>query len=1194
MKKHFSLIVLLFSFTALMASNGFQVEYSQPRNGSHQLHFTLGDYAVTEILLQGNVYSKIDFERQIVTEKKGFAELPYLNATVMLDPVKNVTLEVIPGDYVEIALNHPLVPSRGVIYRDQDPATVPYEIDPKSITDKWYPHALATNTEPFILRDIRGTSVYVYPFRYNAARQVLRVYTSLTVRLAENGSTPVNPLAKVSDRVLREMDGIYRSVFINYGSASRDDLEIGETGDILVVTTARDEAAIQPYVDWKREKGYNVFVEVVPVNTVVNPIVQSAYDDNNDILYVLLVGDWADIKCTTNSYGRPMDPQVGCVVGTDDFADIAVGRFSANSPNDVTIQVNKAIHYEKYPEAGGIWYQSAAGVASHEGAGYGDDGESDWEHNDVIWDNKLEPFTYETYYPVYDPGATKAMVNNAVNTGVSVINYTGHGWGQGWGTTGFSNTDVAALTNGDMLPFIISVACNNGDFDLGTCFGEAWLRQPDGGAIMFLGGSISQPWAPPMRGQDYFMDILIGGYDYSLYPDQNGITTTGQRTTLGSIVFNGLTLMCTESGGSSDWETAQTWIFFGDPSLQARTAPPAEISLSNSIIMVGIPFTTIVTDTAGPVPNAMVAISQDDLYFRGITDETGSVTIEHALNPGTARLVATAFNKTTIYDAVNVVPPDGPYITIAGVEINDTDGNDNGQLDYGETVYLTIGLTNLGSDDASGVSAVISCGNEFITILDSTASYGNIPSGDTTWVTDGYQIHADEAIPDMLTILFNLEATGSSRETWSSHFHLLSHAPVLELSAYQIIDTTGNNNGKLDPGETVIIEIETINTGSSEAFDVSGLLSSTSPYITITGGPMPYGDLPAGDSEWQSYEITVDAEAPSGEVAAFALQITAEMNITGYGEFFEYIGQIPVLLVDWDGNHNSPDAMAQCFENLAVSYDRVMELPEDLGLYASIFVCLGTYPDNYVLTDPEGLLLANYLENGGNLYMEGADTWFYDQQWNSPTPVHPMFYISGLADGTSDLSLLQGQPGSITEEMIYPFSGENSYIDHIEPIPPAMMMFMNSEPVYGTAVSHEAENYRTIGMSFEFGGLTDDDHNKDDLMIRLLDFFGLQGVWTSVKERTPENRLNASVYPNPVRHEPVIRFANESESRVSIDLYTINGQQVAAIFDGRLPQGNHEIRWNSSGDGHKLSPGMYFIRISNIHEVTTLKLIVTE
>ena len=93
-------------------------------------------------------------------------------------------------------------------------------------------------------------------------------------------------------------------------------------------------------------------------------------------------------------------------------------------------------------------------------------------------------------------------------------------------------------------------------------------------------------------------------------------------------------------------------------------------------------------------------------------------------------------------------------------------------------------------------------------------------------------------------------------------------------------------------------------------------------------------------------------------------------------EFAEYIGQVPVLLVDWDNNHNSPDVIEQCLNNLEVEYERVTVFPEDVNLYSSIFVCLGTYDQNHVLTAEEGQVLADYLNQGGNLYMEGADTWY--------------------------------------------------------------------------------------------------------------------------------------------------------------------------------------------------------------------------
>jgi hypothetical protein len=1189
MKRAVISVILSISVLGLFASDGFEVKYAQPQSGSHQLDFTTGDYTVSVVTIQGASYSRINFEGKIVTQNKGFAELPYLNATVMLDPQKNVSLEIIPGDYEDISLELPLVPSRGVIYRDQDPAGIPYVIDPRSVTDSWYPSELAQNTAPFILRDIRGTSVYVYPFRYNASRQVLRVYKSMTVRLVENSSPVVNPLLKQTETIVREMDGIYRSVFINYGYTNREDLTIGEYGDIHVLVTSRDEAAIQPYVQWKREKGFNVSVEVVPAGTVINENVQAAYDNNNNILYVLLVGDWADIKCTTSGSGRPMDPQVGTVVGTDDFADIAVGRFSANSPADVTVQVNKAINYEKYPEMGGAWYEKATGIASAEGAGIGDDGEADKQHEDVIYYDKLDPFTYESFTTVYDPGATIAMVSSAVNTGTSVINYTGHGWGDGWGTTGFSSTNVAALNNGDMLPFIISVACNNGDFDLGTCFAEAWLRKEGGGAIMFMGASISQPWAEPMRGQDYFMDVLIGGYDYSSHPGQSGISTTEQRTTLGSAIFNGFTLMCVESGGSSDWETASTWNYFGDPSIQARTKAPADLTLSNNLIMVGVPFSTSVISSDGPVENAMVTLSQGELYFTAITDAAGNVTIEHTLEPGTAKLVVTGFNTETIYEDQTVIPPDGPYITISSVEVSDEAGNANGQLDYGETAFLTISLTNVGTADAYGVSVEISSDDAYISITGPTASYGNIPAGQTVTIGNGFEVTALETIPDLYMALFALDATGTaSRAIWSSSFMVRGHAPALGMLEYVIDDSEGNNNGRLDPGETAQILVSAVNNGSAEAYNVTGILSTESEYVTVISPALSYGNIAGGISAQQSFGVTIDPSAPSGHNALFLFDLAADMNITGHGEFVEYIGQIPVLLLDWDENQNSALVIEQCLNNLEVGYDKMTVFPDNRNLYTSIFVCLGVYSDNHVLTAEEGQILADYLEQGGNVYMEGADTWAYD----AATAVHPMFHINGTEDGTGDLVAVAGQPGTFTEDMTFAYSGDNSYIDHLEPVPPAQTLFMSTSPAYGVAIYFDAGTYRTIGTSFEFGGLQDGLLNKDDLMIKMLEFFNIQGIWTDVRENDLSSNVTVESYPNPFREETVIRFENRKECRITLEVYNVNGQLVNRLFDAEAGAGSHEIGWNgNNSSGSRVAEGIYFYRLQAGSEMVTGKLV---
>ncbi len=80
-----------------------------------------------------------------------------------------------------------------------------------------------------------------------------------------------------------------------------------------------------------------------------------------------------------------------------------------------------------------------------------------------------------------------------------------------------NNTDVNGLENGGKWPFIWSVACVNGEFHIGTCFAETWLRATgsDGsptGAITTLMSTVNQAWNPPMAGQDEMNAILVESY----------------------------------------------------------------------------------------------------------------------------------------------------------------------------------------------------------------------------------------------------------------------------------------------------------------------------------------------------------------------------------------------------------------------------------------------------------------------------------------------------------------------------------------------------------------------------------------------------------------------------------------------------------------------------------------------------------
>ncbi|MBN1326423.1 MAG: T9SS type A sorting domain-containing protein [Candidatus Cloacimonetes bacterium] len=1167
-----NLILILFLSSAILsASDGYTKSYHDLGNGKAELIFSIGTYSIGQVVKSGQNFSKIDFSSGITTLRKGYAELPYLNASIMLSADRDVEINVIPGESVEILLDHQLLPSRGVIYRNQDPAQIPYETDSSSIQEGFYPGDLATITEPFILRDIRGATIYVYPFQYDSSRQLLRIYREITIEITEKSDDPVNPLTKRDAIITREMAGIYNSVFINYFD-TRDELTIDQFGEILVICTSRDELAIEPYIEWKREKGFNVEKIIVPAGLNVKDTIQDAYDLNNEILYVLLVGDWADIQSDTMS-GAPMDPQLGCVVGTDQYPDICIGRFSASSPDQVVIQVEKVINYEKFPEIGGNWYDKAVGIASNQGPG--DDGESDNQHNDVIWNNKLEPFTYAGYTPIYDPGANATMVANAVQAGTTLINYTGHGGLTGWSTSGFSNSNVSALSNGNKLPWIVSVACNTGEFNSGECFGEAWLKNDNGGAIMFLGATISQPWDPPMRGQDYFADILIGGYDYDLYPGQNGINTEEQRTILGAIVYNGLVLMTTEAGDNQDWETAKTWTYFGDPALQIRSAAPLELDLTNQTIMTGIPFTTNVSSVEGSFEGALVSLSQGDNYFSAFTDAEGNVEIAHDLSPGNALLVVTGFNTETVYQEISVIPPDGPYVIYQDYSINDPDGNQNGLADYGETISLDFTIHNVGVETAYGVDVEISSEDDYLTLVDANENFGNLEPGSSLTQENAFIITLSDDIPDLHQISFLVSITDGD-QTWLSNFGITAHAPILTLSDFSVSDPEGNGNGNLDPGETAQINISIENIGSAQARSVYGNLLTDNEYIIINADNLLYGDLDPLANVEQSFTVTVSEDAPVGCYVDFAFDISADQGISGQGNFNLIIGQIPVLLLDFDDINSSIEVFQNTLEGLSVAYETYSEIPEDIDLYASVFVCLGVYTwqRSYVLTSDQGEALAAYLDNGGNIYMEGGDTWYFDPS----TAVHPYFHINGDSDGSSDLGTILGQGGTFTEGMSFGYSGDNNWVDHISPVGSAELIFQNQSPEYGCGISYEGEMYKSIGVSFEFGGLTETNSTKLELLASYLDFFGIPHSLVDVEQViVPGKTVLYNNYPNPFNPETNIAYSLDHVGMIKLEIYNIRGQKVRTLVSENQIPGDYTIIWDGRDDQEKaVSSGVYF------------------
>ena len=1212
--------LLLLSATGLFASQGFEVSFNQPVSSEYDLEFELSDYRLNVTQKNGKMFTEIDFAGSVVTNKKGFAALPYIHASVQISQDRNVTTQIVSSDYVEYELDHPLVPSRGIIYRNQDPSTIPYEIDQESLVDEFYPVNVFQTTEPYILRDIRGVNVYVYPFQYNAAQNILRVYTNVTVKLTDNNTIPINPITSFSRTIMRDMHNMYSTIFINYNRI-RFENELADFGSILVIHTPRDATAILPYTEWKREKGHTVYVEEVATGTNVISLVSSQYTAHNDILYVQIVGDWEDISGATMG-GDPADPNLGCVVGGDIFMDLIVGRFSSNSAAHVTTQVDKSITYERDPDMGADWYKAAVGIASNQGPG--DDGELDYEHLDVIWNDKLDPFTYDTYTPIYDPSANATMVANAVNTGTSIINYTGHGSTTSWGSSGFNNTHVNLLTNGEKLPFITSVACVNGNFDGGECFAEAWLKKDGGGAIGMLASSQNQSWNPPMMGQDYIIDLLIGGYDYSLHPGQNGMTTDVQKTTYGSMCINGTILMAMEDPGTGAIEMAK-WHIFGDASLQVRTDTPAEIVLSNNVVFMGVDFSTNITAGGTPVEGTLVTLYQDDVAYSGTTDLNGSVTISHSLIAGDAKMIITGFNIETIYDDITVIPPGGAYVMFDSCIIDDSSGNNNNLLDYGESVILDVTLNNVGTLQADNVDATLTTTDQYVTILDDNQNFGNIPAGQTVTQNGAFAFEVDGNVPDGHGILFTLEATDGT-DTWTSTFTINAHAPVLEMGSYLIDDTTqGNGDYFWDAGETVDIFITVENNGSSDAFNVMGELLTADPYITINSSQTAYGDISYGGNSEQSFNASSSPSTPQAYLASFTLDIAATGGIAGTGSFQTQIGGYLIEEyfdswppADWEITSTSGQInWAQGSDNNAGG--TAPEAQFSWSPSTTAIQRLISKPVNTTGSTSLNISFQNYINDYNGDYEVRLETTSDGTNWNTVT----VFPAANYGPQLDEFEITTPDVGSATFQVAWTYDGDsyninNWYIDNVILVGgEAVLGFVEGtvtllggigdvEDVIvnagGVNANPDASGNYTIGV---IPGTYDVTASLDGYFSQTIeDVEVLEGETTGDIDFTLESDVGTDPnlipikteltgnFPNPFNPTTTIKFALHEDSKIKLEIFNIKGQKVKTLTEGRQPAGYHTIIWNGKDDSNKpVSSGMYFYKMKAGKYTTTKKMI---
>ena len=879
-------VTMAFFVTGLLAREWVETGTSRPSEpvwvvnsiseNELEISFDLGGYFVEDL---ANGKNKITFPGGVPNLEEGTPDLPKMAQSIIIPDLAHMELSIIESEFVEFFMEN-LISSKGNLTRNIDPASVPYTFGEAYETDEFYPQDIVFMRNPYIVRTVRGQAIVFQPIQYNPIQRTLRVYTHIKVNIQQNGMSQINPLTRRPAKGgSREFENIYAEHFLNYSTNNRYEL-LGEQGPMLVVCYGEFMQAMQPFVEWKNYKG--IPTEMVDVADIggsdeIEAFVETKYYDDG-IAFVLLVGDIAQIPSPRYSDGAgsnsPADPSYGFVAGSDYYPEIIIGRFSAENTSHVETMINRTIEYEMDPDPTADWYKKGSGFASDEGPG--DDGEIDYEHLDNIRDDLLG-FTYIEVDQIYDPSGTVEDGEAALNEGRSIVNYTGHGSNGSWGNgCPMNQTDVNGLVNMGMYPFIWSVACVNGEFHIGTCFAETWLRATgtDGvptGAIAVLMSTINQSWSPPMDGQDEMNDILVESYENNI------------KRTYGGLSMNGVMHMA-DSYGTAGEEEILYWTIFGDPSVVVRTDTPTDMTVShNDVMIIGAEEFSIETGMAA----ALVAISRDgELLASTYTDATGGTTLEFEPPleiPGPVDLVVTAFNKMPYETTVNVIAPDGAYMLMGNIAVN---GGTDQILDYGEAGSLYTTFENVGQDSSGDLTFTLIHEAGMVTLNSNVIQNGSIAAG--AEVTIGpFEFQVSWNVDDGGLIPFIIQATDNI-ETWEYELNIPVEAPDYNLISVDFFDL---GNGTLDPGETTTMQLVLTNVGHSPVSYPTFEATTSDPNIILGAVESDNAYLWEIDGQVTiTIEVAAVDDAPVGHTALLGIIIGSG------GTNYENVFPVPITL----------------------------------------------------------------------------------------------------------------------------------------------------------------------------------------------------------------------------------------------------------------------------------------------------------
>lgn len=490
-------------------------------------------------------------------------------------------------------------------------------------------------------------NVVVNPVQYDAAANKARAYSKITykVRFVPKAGARAMAGAPATKPVILPADNMLGNITMNGASAKAGDMAVKATGvaagddtrDYLIISVDKYAEAVDRFAEWKELLGFRVHKVLKGSwnSDAVKAEVEKAYAENPALYYLLIVGDHDDVPGQYMEHHADdgdfsvhyTDLYYGCMDGEcDETPDIYRGRLSVSSPEEAATVVDKIIGYEKRPPTDAGFYERGVNCADYldNDNGVADDYEdrryvqtaeeiraymlgqgkdvervysTNYEITPKYWNRNYfsfgEPIPEDMLKPAFAWDGNEGDIRRAINSGVFYVLHRDHGLVDCWENPYFSVKHVDMLQNGDLLPVVFCVNCDNGAFQA-DCLAERFLRKQGGGAVAVIAASdISYSG---------YNDALACGLFDAIWPEPGlrpkfpvvnslGGETPAPTYELGQILDQAQ-VRVSETFGSPDPSvssnekndsfcrivTKEIYHCFGDPSMQICTEMPAPFS----------------------------------------------------------------------------------------------------------------------------------------------------------------------------------------------------------------------------------------------------------------------------------------------------------------------------------------------------------------------------------------------------------------------------------------------------------------------------------------------------------------------------------------------------------------------------------------------------------------------------------------